>query len=164
MGMARSVDSHQQTYIEQALTTFAPSSRGAFLDAVYRRVREVDDATMSHLLRLLLRLRRIKHVLAVAGFVGGGLLFGIVTVENPVYSLLLHATLATMVGLPTLAAGTLAVRRIFLKEAQRLGLSRSTAMLLLTRAERRARFMLPSADVDERVEQLITAVRAWDQA
>lgn len=162
--MSRSLDQDQQAHVEEALTTFAPSSRGAFLDAVYRRVRDVDDATMSHLLRLLLRLRRIKHVLAGIGFVGGGLLFGVVTVDNPLYSLLLHATLATMVGLPTMAAGTLAVRRIFLKEAQRLGLSRSTAMLLLTRAERRARFMLPSADVEESVEQLIRAVHAWDQA
>lgn len=161
--MARALDPEQQADIEQALTAFAPGSRDAFLEARYRRVREVDDATMSHLLRLLLRLRRIKHVLAGVGFLGGGLLFGVISVENPLYALLLHGTLATMVGLPTLAVGTLAVRRIFLKEAQRLGLSCSTAMLLLTRAERRARFLLRSANVDERVEELIRAVRAWDQ-
>lgn len=162
--MARSVDDQQQTFIEEALTTFAPSSRGAFLEASYRRVREVDDATMSHLLRLLLRLRRIKHALAGLGFVGGGFLFGVISVGNPLYALMLHATLAAMVGLPTLATGTLAVRRIFLKEAQRLGLSRSTAMLLLTRAERRARFMPPVGTADERVEQLVRAVREWDRA
>lgn len=163
--MSRQLEQEQQDDAERALSTaFAPSSRGAFVEAVFRRVRDVDDATMSHLLRLLLRLRRIKHVLAGIGFVGGGLLFGILPVDNPIQALLLHGVLAAMVGMPTLATGTLAVRRIFLKEARRLGLSRSTAMLLLTRAERRARFMLPAADVDESVEQLIHAVHAWDQA
>jgi hypothetical protein len=69
-----------------------------------------------------------------------------------------------MVGMPTFATGTLAVRRIFLKEAQGLSLSRSTAMLLLTRAEKRARFMRPFGATDERIEQLIEAVHQWDTA
>lgn len=161
--MARSVDSPPQVETE-VLSSFAPGSRDAFLEARYRRVREVDDATMTHLLRLLLRLRRIKHVLALVAFVGGAFVFGAIPVENPLYALLLHGTLAAMVGLPTLATGTLAVRRIFLKEARGLGLSASTAMLLLTRAERRARFLVFSTDADARVEQLLRVVRAWDEA
>lgn len=159
--MSRPLDDKHKA---EALTTaFAPSSRGAFQEAWFRQVREVDDATMSHLMRLLLRLRRIKHVLGAVGFTAGAMAFGVLPVDLPT-AVLLHGTLAAMLGFPTLAAGTLAVRRIFLKEAQRLGLSRSTAMLLLTRAERRARFMLPGADVDERVEQLIRAVHSWDEA
>jgi hypothetical protein len=150
---------------EHALATaFAPSSRGQFVDAWYRRVREVDDATMENLMRLLLRVRRIKHGLAAFAFVGGGMLFGLVPTDNPIYAFLIYATLACMLGMPTLATGTLAVRRIFLKEARRLGLSKSTAMLLLTRAERRARFQRPFVPADDRVEQLVEAVRDWDEA
>jgi hypothetical protein len=162
--VSRQVDEREWSEAERMLqTAFAPSSRGAFLEARMRRVREVDDATMDHLLRLLLRLRRIKYGLAAVSTVAGALSFGVLPVESLVYALLLHGTLAGILGFPTFAVGTLAVRRIFLQEAQRLGLSRSTALLLLTRAERRARFMSPLHRDDKRVELLTAAVHDWDE-
>jgi len=154
-----------ETVEHQLGSSFAPSSQGAFVEAYFRRVREVDDGVMAHLMQLLLRLRRTKHTLVVGGLVVvGGLAFGTLPVSDPLYAVMICSTLALMVGMPTFATGSLAVRRIFLKEAQRLSLSRSTAMLLLTRAERRARFMRPFWKPEERIEMLISAVRSWDTA
>jgi hypothetical protein len=149
---------------ELVSTAMAPVSQSAFTEARFRRVREVDDATMAHLMRLLLRLRRIKHSLGLAGVAGGALIFGVLPIANPIYAALIYGTLAAIIGMPTFATGTLAVRRIFLKEAMRLGLSRSTAMLLLTRAEKRARWMRPFGATSQRIEQLIEAVHEWDEA
>lgn len=146
-------------------TTAAASSRAAFFDPRFRRVRDVDDATMSHLLRLLLRLRRIKHALAASGFLGGAVWSAGLPLADPLHAFLFQATFASMVGMPALGTGTLAVRRIFLRESVRLGLSRSAALLLLTRAERRERLRpVPARRTEERVELLLSSVRAWDEA
>lgn len=147
-----------------ANTAFAPGSGSTFTEAWIRRVCEVDDATLSSLMRLLVQLRRMKHALAAVGFFGGALMFGKLGIADPLYAALIYGTLAAVTGLPTLAVGTLAVRRLFLKEARRLGLSRSTALLVLTRAERKARFLHPMQRTETRVAKLMRAVRAWEEA
>lgn len=145
-------------------SAFAPGSGSTFTEAWIRRVADVDEATLSSLMRLLVQLRRLKHGLATLGFVIGALMFGRLNLDDPVYALLIHGTLAAIVGFPTLAIGTLTVRRLFLKEASRLGLSKSTALLVLTRAERRARFLRPLQGTEGRIRILTRAVRSWDEA
>jgi hypothetical protein len=78
--------------------------------------------------------------------------------------MLMYGTLAAMVGLPVFAISSLSVRRLFLREGQRHGLSRSAAMLILTRAERRARMLAPWRGTDEKIEALLRAVRDPDTA
>lgn len=142
----------------------APQSQSLFVEPWFRRVRDVDDDTLAGMLKLLVQLRRMKLALATAGAVGGALLFGLLRVENPVHALLIYGTLATFVGLPVFAGGTLAVRRLFLQEGARHGISKSATTLILTRAERRARFLSPFAREEDRIEALLRAVREPDRA
>ena len=146
-----------------ASSACAPGAGSTFTEAWVRRVTEVDDGTLQGMMRYLVHLRRIKHALGAGAFVAGAAMFGFLPIENPVYALLIHGTLACCCGVPTLAIGSLAVRRLFLQEAQRLGLSRSTSLLLLTRAERRARYMRPFQAPEHAVRALQEAVRAWDE-
>ena len=136
----------------------------AFLEPWMRRVAEVDDFTLGMLLRHLVMLRRLKRGVVLLASVAGGLLFGVLPVERAIHAALIYGTLAAIVALPSFAAATLAVRKLFLEEAARCGLSRSTATLVLTRAERRARFVSPLASAEERLLQLQQAVRDPDVA
>ncbi len=129
-----------------------------------RRVREVDDATLDDLLATLVNLRRIKLGLGVAGFFGGMFAFGILPLESWLHMVLIYGTLAMLGMLPAMGIGSLAVRRLFLKDATSRGLSSSAAMLVLTRANRKARHMLPLLSCDTQVERLHEAVRDWDRA
>lgn len=147
-----------------AASACAPGAGSTFTEAWVRRVAEVDDGTLHGMMRYLVYLRRIKLGLGVVAFAAGAAMFGHLPIQNPIYALLIHGTLACCCGVPTLAIGSLAVRRLFLKEAERLGLSRSTSLLLLTRAERRARYMRPFQTPEKAVRVLQEAVRSWDEA
>lgn len=150
-----------------ALPAASPSAPGAgstFSAAWVRSVAEVDDATLVSLLRHLIQLRRMKFGIAGLAFAMGAVMFGRLSVANPVYALLMYGTLGCVAALPALAVGGLTVRSLFLREAARLGLSRSTSLLLLTRAERRDRFVHPLQPTEPRVSRLMGAVREWDQA
>jgi hypothetical protein len=147
-----------------ALTPFAAHSGGAFVEPWMRRVRDVDDDTLAGLLKTLVALRRIKLAIAVTGAVGGALLFGLLSTQNPLHAILIHLTLATFVGMPAFAGGTLAVRRLFLRESRQHGLSLSASQLVLTRAERKARFLPPWTGEEARIEVLLRAVRDPDEA
>lgn len=129
-----------------------------------RRVREVDDDTLANLLKTLLVLRRLKFGVAAAAAALGGLLFGVLRIDDATYALLIYATMAGVCALPVFAGGTLAVRRLFLREAQSQGLARSTSTLILTRAERRARLLAPWRAEEEKIELLLAAVREPDSA
>lgn len=143
---------------------FAAHSGGQFVEPWMRRVRDVDDDTLAGLLKNLIALRRLKFGVAGLAAVAGAFLFGVLRVDDAVYALLIYGTLAGVFGMPVFAGGTLAVRRLFLKEAQRQGLARSTSTLVLTRAERRARFMPFWKNDDEKIELLLKAVRDPDTA
>lgn len=142
----------------------APRAGSTFVEPWVRRVREVDDATLGALMRFLLALRRIKLGVAGLASIAGASLFGVLPVDNALYATLLYGTLAATTGLPAAAIGGLAVRRLFLREARRYGLSTSTALLLLTRGERRARHLVPRLSLDGHLEPVCHAVRAWDEA
>ncbi len=142
----------------------AAQSQALFVEPWYRRVRDIDDDTLAGLLKLLLQLRRMKLGVAGVGAVAGGLLFGLLQIDDPLYALLIYGTLATIMGLPLFAGGSLAVRRLFLAEGRRHGLSKSASTLILTRAERRARFLSPFKSEDARIELLLQAVREPDLA
>jgi len=114
--------------------------------------------------RTLVQLRRIKFGLTGVGFVGGAFVFGVLPLQSWVHMALIYGTLSLLVGMPVMATSTLAVRRLFLKEGQRQGLSRSAAMLVLTRAERQARHLRPFLSFEAKVERLKEAVRDWDRA
>lgn len=152
-----------ETILVPAGSAFAPGAGSTFTEAWVRRVCEVDDATLSTLMRLLVQLRRLKHGLTGVASVVGALWFGRLDVADPTRAALIYGTLAAFAGFSTLAVGSLTVRRLFLREASRLGLSRSTSMLLLTRAERRARGLRPLLGTETRVHALTRAVRAWDE-
>ena len=137
---------------------------GQFVEPWMRRVRDVDDDTLAGLLKTLVTLRRLKLAVAGGAALLGALVFGFMEIENPLYAALIYGTLATCVGLPVFAGGSLAVRRLFLQEAQRQGLAKSTSTLVLTRAERRARFLSPWTSEDEKIELLLQAVRDPDLA
>jgi hypothetical protein len=142
----------------------APYASQAFLEPWMRRVVEVDDETLKVLLGHLLSLRRLKAGVVVGAAVLGGLVFGVLPVDKLLHAALIYGTLAAFIALPTFAGATLAVRKLFLDEAVRSGLSRSTATLVLTRAERRARWLSLFARDEERVTKLVLAVRDPDLA
>ena len=142
----------------------APGPRGAFVDPWFRRVCEVDAGTLEELVRDLVHLRRIKFGIATLMFVGGACMFGGLQVDNLAYRALIHGTLACIVGMPALATGSLAVRHLFLKAAGRHGLSRTSSMLILTRAERTARHLPPLLGIDDLVQRICEEVRDWDKA
>lgn len=143
---------------------FAAHSGGQFVEPWMRRVRDVDDDTLAGLLKTLVGLRRLKFAVAGAAALGGALLFGVLRIDDAGYAALIYATLAGVFGMPVFAGGSLAVRRLFLREAQRQGLARSTSTLVLTRAERRARFLPFWKKEEEKIELLLRAVRDPDTA
>jgi hypothetical protein len=142
----------------------APGTRSTYLEPWMRRVREVDDATLDDLLATLVNLRRIKLGLGALGFFGGMFSLGILPLESWLHMVLIYGTLAMLGTLPAMGIGSLAVRRLFLKDARSRGLSASAAMLVLTRANRKARHMLPVLGTETQVERLHEAVRDWDRA
>lgn len=149
---------------EDVFSPGAPGTRSTYLEPWMRRVRDVDDATLDDLLATLVNLRRIKVGLGVTGFFGGMFAFGVLPLGNWLHMILIYGTLAMLGALPALGIGSLAVRRLFLKDARSRGLSPSAAMLVLTRANRKARHMLPLVRTQEQVERLHDAVRDWDEA
>lgn len=141
-----------------------PHSGGQFTEPWMRRVRDVDDGTLTMLLRTLMTLRRMKLGVAAVGFTLGGLLFGVVQTPNPLHALLIMGTLAGAFGMPLFAVSSLSVRHLFLREGRRHGVSLSASTLIMTRAERRARLFLPWKSMDRAVELLTAAVRDPDTA
>jgi len=138
-------------------------SLGQFVEPWHLRVRDVDDGTMTSLLRTLAELRRTKMALtAASAFVGAGF-FGVLPVDI-VYALMMHVVLACMAALPTHGIATLVVRGMFLREARRNGLSASASMLLMVRAERRARGLRFFTPIDTAVVEMRDAVRDMDRA
>ena len=144
-------------------TPFAPQSQEQFVEPWHRRVREVDDDTVAGLLQQLVLLRRLRNSVALACCAAGMAVFGQLNVGG-LYALLIYGVLAGMVGMPVFAIGSLSVRRLFLKEAKRQGLSTSAAVLILTRAERKARFLAPWKPNDMKIDALLQAVREPDTA
>lgn len=142
----------------------AAHSNGQFVEPWILRVRDVDDDMLAGLLRSLLLLRRLKFAVAAGAAVLGGLLFGVLNLDDATYALLIYATLAGVCALPVFAGGTLAVRRLFRIEAESQGIARSASTLILTRAERRARFLAPWRAEDTKIELLMEAVREPDRA
>lgn len=149
---------------EDVFSPGAPGTRSTYLEPWMRRVRDIDDATLDDLLATLVNLRRIKVGLGVTGFFGGMFAFGVLPLDSWLHMILIYGTLAMLGALPAMGIGSLAVRRLFLKDARSRGLSPSAAMLVLTRANRKARHMLPVVRTDAQVERLHEAVRDWDQA
>ena len=145
-------------------TSMAPQSNAAFVEPWLRRVREIDDDTLAGLLLQLIGLRRLRNAVAAVCCVLGMSVFGVLSSVPLGYVMLIYAVLAMTVGFPVFAVGSLSVRRLFLREAQALGLSRAAAMLVLTRAERRARFLSPWQGTDGKVDALMRAVREPDEA
>ena len=140
---------------------FAAGSKGQFVEPWLVRVRHVDDDSLAALLKTLVQLRRIRAGATVAAAICGALVFGVL--DTP-YALIIHATLAAFTALPVFSVGTLAIMRLFLKETQRSGLSRSAGVLILPRAQRRARLLAPWRGDDAAVEELLKAVRDPDTA
>lgn len=147
----------------RATTSFAPSSNTAFREPWLRRVRDVDDDTLAGLLQQLLGLRRLRNAVATVCSVLGMVVFGALN-TNGLYQALLYGILAFSVGMPVFAVGSLSVRRLFLREAAQQGLSRAASMLVLTRAERRARWLLPLQAQEQAIAALMHAVRDPDTA
>jgi hypothetical protein len=146
-----------------AETSFASHSSAQFREPWLRRVRDVDDDTVAGLLQQLLQLRRLRNAVAAGCSVAGMGVFGLLDVAG-LYALLIYGTLAATVGMPVFAVGSLSVRRLFLRESERQGLSNSAAMLVLTRAERRARFLAPWRSDEQKIAALLAAVREPDTA
>jgi hypothetical protein len=144
-------------------TPFAPQSQEQFVEPWHRRVRDVDDDTVAGLLQQLIFLRRMRNFVAVACCVLGMGVFGSLAVHG-LYAVLIYGVLAAMVGMPVFAIGSLSVRRLFLREARQQGLSRSAAMLVLTRAEREARLLAPWKGTEAQIDTLLKAVREPDTA
>jgi hypothetical protein len=144
-------------------TSFASHSADQFREPWLRRVRDVDDDTLAGLLQQLLQLRRLRNAVAALCCAVGMGVFGLLSVGG-VYALLIYGTLAATVGMPVFAVGSLSVRRLFLRESGAQGLSTTAAMLVLTRAERRARFLAPWRSDDAKVNALLAAVREPDTA
>jgi hypothetical protein len=145
-------------------TSFAPQSNATFVEPWLRRVRDVDDDTLAGLLHQLISLRRLRNGVAAVCCAVGMSVFGVLQGLPTVYMLLVYAVLAVTVGFPVFAIGSLSVRRLFLREAQAQGLSRAAAMLVLTRAERRARLLAPWKGTETKVTDLMKAVRDPDEA
>ncbi len=144
-------------------TPFAPQSQDQFVEPWHRRVREVDDDTVAGLLQQLVMLRRLRNLVALACCAAGVAIFGLLDVRG-LYAVLIYGVLAATVGMPVFAIGSLSVRRLFLKEARRQGLSTSAAVLILTRAERKARFLAPWKPEEQKIDALLSAVREPDTA
>ena len=147
----------------RATSSFAPTSNMAFREPWLRRVRDVDDDTLAGLLQQLLGLRRLRNAVATVCSVLGMLVFGALN-TNGLYQALLYGILAFSVGMPVFAVGSLSVRRLFLREAGQQGLSKAASMLVLTRAERRARWLLPLQAQEKSIAALMHAVRDPDTA
>jgi hypothetical protein len=145
-------------------TSFAPQSNATFVEPWLRRVRDVDDDTLAGLLHQLIGLRRLRNVVAAVCCAVGMSVFGALQGLPALYMLLVYAVLAVTVGFPVFAIGSLSVRRLFMREAQAQGLSRAAAILVLTRAERRARLLAPWQGTESKVDELIKAVRDPDEA
>lgn len=142
----------------------APQSNAAFVEPWLRRVRDVDDDTLAGLLSQLIGLRRLRNAVAAVCCVLGMSVFGVIGSAPLAWMALIYGVLAVTVGFPVFAIGSLSVRRLFLKEAQAQGLSRAASMLVLTRAERRARLLAPWQGMDKKVDALMKAVRDPDEA
>lgn len=142
----------------------APQSNATFIEPWLRRVRDVDDDTLAGLLSQLMSLRRLRNAVAAFCCAAGMSVFGLMQGLPLAYMLLIYGVLAVTVGFPVFAIGSLSVRRLFLREAQAQGLSRAAAMLVLTRAERRARLLAPWQGTDAKVDALMKAVRDPDEA
>lgn len=140
---------------------FAAHSQGQFVEPWLRRVRDVDDDTLASLLKTLVGLRRLRLGATAFAALAGSLVFGLL--DTP-YAVIIHATLAAFTALPVFSVGSLAIMRLFMKEARRAGLSRSAGVLVLTRAQRRARLLAPWRSEDALVEMLRKAVRDPDVA
>lgn len=140
---------------------FAAHSQGQFVEPWLRRVRDVDDDTLAGLLKTLVALRRLRLGATAFAAIGGALVFGVL--DTP-YAIIIHATLAAFTALPVFSVGSLAIMRLFLKETRRAGLSPSAGVLVLTRAQRRARLLAPWHGDDATVELLLKAVRDPDLA
>ncbi|MCP4498910.1 MAG: hypothetical protein GY822_02955 [Deltaproteobacteria bacterium] len=135
-----------------------------FQEPWMHRAREVDDDTLDFLMTHLVQLHQTKYANSTFGFFGGMFLLGVPNFSHGWVSLLVYGTLAAVVGMPAFAVGSLSVRRLFLREAKEHGLSSSAAMLLLTRAERKALSLRPFLPRDKAQRLLIEAVREPDKA
>ena len=140
---------------------FAACSQSHFVEPWLQRVRDVDDDTMAGLLKTLVQLRRLRAGATALAAVGGTLVFGVL--DTP-WALIIHATLAAFTALPVFSVGSLAIMQLFLQDARRAGLSKSAGVLVLTRAQRRARLLAPWRGDDAAVELLRRAVRDPDTA
>ena len=152
--------------METAMTrssSFAPQSNGTFIEPWLRRVRDVDDDTLAGLLQQLLGLRRLRNFVAVVCCAVGIAVFGALNTSG-LYLALIYGVLAFSLGMPVFAIGSLSVRRLFLREAASQGLSKPASMLVLTRAERRARWLLPFGSSEKKIDELMKAVRDPDTA
>lgn len=152
--------------LTDALVTeaFSAGTMTAYSEPWLKRVREVDDDTLDPLLRFLVALRRIRGTVTLTALTTGALLFGIPRMDASLAALMIYGTLALTFAMPVHAVGALAVRRLFLREARRHGLSRSASLLLLTRAERRARHLFPILPTATVTAKLKKAVRDPDLA
>jgi len=142
----------------------ASTSNAAFVEPWVRRVRDIDDDTLAGLLQQLIALRRLRNVVAAVACTFGMSIFGVIGTVPVGYLVLMYAVLAVSVGFPVFAVGSLSVRRLFLREAEGQGLSKAASMLVLTRAERRARLLAPWRSNDAKIAALIDAVRDPDRA
>ena len=142
----------------------APNPRGAFVDPWIQRVSEVDLGTLQELMVFLAQMRQFRRRVILGALIVGAFMFGIPDLSYGIYSLLVYGTLSLVCGLCTMAAGSLTVRHLFLKEAARLGLTRPTSLLLFTRAQRRARWMSPFLSSEAQVRELASAVVEMDVA
>jgi hypothetical protein len=161
--MERQASPEQVQALVPASNSFAAQSEGQFREPWLRRVRDVDDDTVAGLLQQLLSLRRLRNTVAAVACVAGMGVFGLLDIAG-VYALLIYGTLATAVGMPVFAIGSLSVRRLFLRESLAQGLSPAASMLVLTRAERRARFLAPWHSDEQKIATLLAAVREPDTA
>ncbi|HEY1098020.1 MAG TPA: hypothetical protein VGF99_03790 [Myxococcota bacterium] len=146
-----------------ASSSFASTSEAKFIEPWLRRVRDVDDDTLAGLMQQLLALRRMRNVVATICCGVGIAAFGALHTSG-LYLLLIYAVLAFAVGMPVFAIGSLSVRRLFLREAGQQGLSKAASMLVLTRAERRARWLSPASSTETKIDELMKAVRDPDTA
>jgi hypothetical protein len=161
--MSRRPDPPLDTTTMSVGSASAPMSLTQFVEPWHLRVRDVDDATMTSLLRSLAELNRTKYALTTVAAVVGASVFGVLPVPLG-YALMMHVVLACMAAFPTHGIATLIVRGMFLREAKKSGLSGSAAMLLLVRAERRARTLRMWNSLDTSVVAMRDAVRDMDRA
>jgi hypothetical protein len=152
---------------EEMSSEKAPIASGwqnAFGRPWIKRMGELDDGTLRALSELLIQLRRVKYGVTGTAFAAGMAVLGSLPIENPIYKMMFYLTAGLTFALPTVGVTSLAVRQVFLREARKLGVGKGTAMLLMTHAERKVRHLSPFLKKDSRVEQMMLAVRNWDQA